>query len=488
MIATPGSFCWPQSVLPGERVELFVSAPGDVAVRVVREGGVDLQVASAHATAELREVGSDVAELGCDWPATLTIDVDVDWVSGLYSVEVTPTDGEAQHAFFVVRSPEPTGALFVLSTSTWAAYNHWGGPSFYTGGHTSSLRRPLPPGFLSKPDPGMWRLARFADHPIEARRRYAARYSTWGMAAGWANWERLFSRWAERSGYRLDYATSEDLHVAGAGLLDGYGAYVSVGHDEYWSAAMRDAVEDWIDAGGQAAFFSGNTAFWQIRYEHDSTRVVAYKMVIADDPVLGTAAEHTLSTMWSDPLVGRPENAMTGVSFTRGGYAHMPHTPDGSGGYTVWQPDHWAFEGLDLAVGDELGARSIVVGYECDGCELDVRDGVPVATGVDGTPRGFEVLGSAPAHLWETSEGLDMGLPDHYVGELNWVAERIGGADTPEVRARFGDGHAVMGAFERGAGSVFTTGCTDWAYGLGDPRVGRVTSNVLDRFGVPLTD
>ena len=28
--------------------------------------------------------------------------------------------------------------------------------------------------------------------------------------------------------------------------------------------------------------------------------------------------------MWSDPLVGRPESEMTGVSFTRGGYAHMP--------------------------------------------------------------------------------------------------------------------------------------------------------------------
>ena len=36
-----------------------------------------------------------------------------------------------------------------------------------------------------------------------------------------------------------------------------------------------------------------------------------------------------------------------------------------------------------------------------------------------------------------------------------------------------------MGWFERGAGTVFTVGCTDWAYGLVDPQVSRVTRNVI---------
>ena len=76
-----------------------------------------------------------------------------------------------------------------------------------------------------------------------------------------------------------------------------------------------------------------------------------------------------------------------------------------------------------------------------------------------------------------------MGLPDSYVGELNWVAERLGGGDTPENRAAFANGSAVLGTFRRGAGQVFTTGCTDWAYGLGDPAVATVTRNVLARFG-----
>ena len=161
----------------------------------------------------------------------------------------------------------------------------------------------------------------------------------------------------------------------------------------------------------------------------------------------------------------------------------MLNSPYGSGGYSVWRPDHWAFEGLNLRAGDIVGDGPVVVGYECDGCELTLRDGLPVATGADGTPENFEVLGTAPAHLWETSEGLASGLPDHYIGELNWVAERLGGADTPENRSRFGTGRAVLGSFEKGSGQVLTTGCTDWAYGLGDPGIDTITRNVLNRFG-----
>ena len=54
--------------------------------------------------------------------------------------------------------------------------------------------------------------------------------------------------------------------------------------------------------------------------------------------------------------------------------------------------------------------------------------------------------------------------------------------DTPENREKFAHGWAVMGAFERGDGRVFTTGCTDWAYGLDDPVVSRITRNVIERF------
>ncbi len=172
---------------------------------------------------------------------------------------------------------------------------------------------------------------------------------------------------------------------------------------------------------------------------------------------------------------------MTGVGFARAGYAHLENAPRGTGGYTVWRPEHWVFEGLSLLAGDVLGAEPVVVGYECDGCELQLEHGRPVPTGADGTPKSMQVLATAPAHLWETAE-RPAALQSVGPAELNWVAERLGGADTPENRERFAHGHAVMGSFQRGRGEVFTTGCTDWAFGLDDPAVSRVTRNVIDRF------
>ena len=73
----------------------------------------------------------------------------------------------------------------------------------------------------------------------------------------------------------------------------GYSLYLSVGHDEYWSAGMRDTVEGFIGRGGHAAFFSGNTAFWQVRLEDPTPEgpaatMVGYKGFFKDDPVFGT--------------------------------------------------------------------------------------------------------------------------------------------------------------------------------------------------------
>ena len=93
---------------------------------------------------------------------------------------------------------------------------------------------------------------------------------------------------------------------------------------------------------------------------------------------------------------------MTGVSFARGGYHRIGRAvAAGAGGYTVYRPDHWVFAGTDLGYGDLIGAGSVVVGYECDGCDFTCRDGLPEPTGLDGTPADFEILGLAPAHPFD---------------------------------------------------------------------------------------
>src|SRR5205085_3902770 len=125
----------------------------------------------------------------------------------------------------------PSGAgkngriLLVLATSTYNAYNDWGGPSLYTGGTRVCFQRPFAAGFLRKPAAAM-RYANVtgaADPEQEGYRAWAAAHglSAWSGSAGWHNWERVFTGWAERQGYRLDVATSTDLE-ARPGLVTGY--------------------------------------------------------------------------------------------------------------------------------------------------------------------------------------------------------------------------------------------------------------------------
>lgn len=481
------AYCWPQSATHNQSIELYChTSATHFQFKVSRQGTTNQTVFTQQ-----KLVGRDQglteqeAACGCDWTSATALMIDATWPSGFYLVNLEDSDGNHCEAFFIVRASEPADALLVLSTSTWNAYNTWGGASLYTGGHVVSPRRPLPAGFLSKTDPHKHRIARFNSWPKEDARAFtAAGYDIWSMAAGWANWELLFVRWAESQGYNLGFAASQDLDQY-PDLLDGYSAYLSVGHDEYWSAGMRDNVENYLDAGGHAAFFSGNTAFWQVRFSNDYAQMRCHKFGFEEDPLYDpTAVAGTLprlSTMWSDPLVGRPENHMTGVSFTRGGYAQMPNSPAGTGGYRIRQPDHWALNATGLGAGELLGAESVVVGYECDGCVLDETGEQPRPVCIDGTPENFDIIATAPARLWET-EQLPDSLDDTYVGELNWVAQRIAGGDTAENRALFDRGHAVLGSFKRGTGEVFTTGCTDWAYGLEDTQVAAVTHNVLQRF------
>jgi N,N-dimethylformamidase beta subunit-like protein len=503
-------YAWPQSVVAGDTIGIHCSASvPNVTIEIARVGARREVVVRREGLAiDHHAVPADVQVHGCGWPAALTIPVDPAWRSGYYEVVfsasgVDPAIATSQ-AYFVVRSARPgrdTKIVVALSTTTWCAYNDWGGPNLYMASPQVSFDRPLPKGFLDRPQAPNDRLANVTmpgDPDMSGWLDYFVAHGVdpWCGAAGWFNWERRFVAWAERAGHRLDYLTSVDLH-ARPDALDGYRLYASVGHDEYWSWEMRDTVEGFVGRGGNAAFFSGNTAFWQVRFERDGRTMRCWKDRAPEhDPVVGTPDERRMSGLWSHPRIKRPENELTGVTFARAGYVRAGGAaPAGTGGYTVHRPEHWVFEGTGLHYGDVLGAGPVVVSYEADGCALALENARPVPTGEDGTPKNLVVLASAPAQLWSNTLRADdvplLMRPGVYTpnddgtvpAELEVVALQIGGDLRPETIAKFAHGHCVMGTFERG-GTVFTTGCTDWAYGLGrDPQVDRVTENLFARLG-----
>ena len=510
---TVTGYCWPQSVTGGETVGLHLSSPGarPVAVEVTRVGRrrdvADVVFADAAVPADFHATPPDADRHGCDWPAALVLDVDPSWRSGYYEVVLTVDvegKGRTSRAFFVVRPPtgSPTAKiLLALSTNTWHAYNDFGGRNLYTGGVAVSLQRPMSPGFLFKPTGAGRRVTIVGDgfDPfMNTHVGYLMRHhlSPYAGSAGWPDWEQPFLQWAEREGYAIDVVTNADLEdhpqlLDGPGS-DGYSLFLSVGHDEYWSSAMRDTVEGFIARGGHAAFLSGNTAFWQVRLEEHTPEgpaatMVGYKGNFKQDPVFGTDRVGELTSMWSDKLIGRPENLMTGVSFVRGGYHRIgKRATRGAGGYTIHRPDHWLFDGTGIGYGDLLGAAGVTVGYECDGCDLTYVDGLPHPTGVDGTPADFTVLGTVPAAHFTRTTATRPPPPDE-PSEVEFIAARVaGGGRTPADVERFSHGHAVLGTYTSPAGGVVvTSGSTDWAHGLAglDPEVEQITRNLLDRLG-----
>jgi hypothetical protein len=505
-------YCTEQSYVAGDAVPVCCATRGGAFTAEVTRVGArrDLVWRATGLRAGDHDVPDAAWEHGCGWPVAFGVPTGADWPSGYYEIQLTDEEATgptaSSEAFFVLRAPAdrvaPRGALLVLSTNTYSAYNQWGGRCMYSGATKVSFARPLERGYLRRPtapwetdfDGRMTNIDEPSDPTHRRLLEYQARheYPLWSDSSGWHNWERRFVRWAEDDGFVLDVAVNQDL-IRVPDVLDGRRVLISVGHDEYWSWEMRDAVEAFVRAGGNWVILSGNTCMWQVRYEDDCTSMVSFKVSARDsDPI---EDRRRLTSMWSDPLIGRPETQTTGLTFTRGGYHRIGQAvPDGHGTYVVHQPDHWAFAGLGLDRGDEVGAASRPVGYEVDGCALELSAGRPVPTHEDGAPEELAILATAPARLLsidgtvcEAPAGLWHSLDPP--GDLELISEYLFGSADASHTARLAAGHAVMGVFTSGAGTVFNAGSVDWAYGLDDDHeVQHITRNVLDRFGAPRVD
>ena len=432
------------SYLPGDEVSFHVSTSAETFDVEISRLGKRREVVWAKSGIQGAQhpIPENASSHGCAWPTTFRLRIPTEWRSGPYAVLLKARDrgGKFIHrnrrtaesdAFFVVRAAQPgsnSTILLQLATNTYNAYNKWGGSSLYAfqgrgnlQGHRVSFRRPM-------------------------------------LTSQFHKWTLPFIVWAESNGYSLDYAVNSDLEFHPE-ILQHYRLVLSIGHDEYWSAPMRDHLEEFIAKGGNAAFFSGNSVCWQVRSEDDGAALVSWKQQYSYDPVYRTGDHRALSTLWSHHLVGRPENQLTGVGFLFGGY-HLSHGQfmDGSGAFTIHRPKHWLFEGTEVNEGDEFGGKDTIVGYECDGCEFRLVNGKPEATHRDGTPESFVIVATAPAR-W---------APQDCEWYERWKKGRTGAA--------------VMGTYTRG-GTVVTVGTTDWSHGLrgGDPVVQRVTKNVLNR-------
>src|SRR5215510_810108 len=238
------------------------------------------------------------------WAESASWAVPSNATSGIYIAKLVREDGApgASHIAFIVRDDSGgSDLLFQTSDTTWQAYNSYGGNSLYEG---------APAGRAYKVS---------YNRPFNTRGHPKFRNS-WLFDS-----EYPMARWLEANGYNVSYFTGIDADRRGAEILK-HKVFLSVGHDEYWSAAQRANVEAARDAGVHLAFFSGNIMFWKTRWENsiDGSEtpyrtLVCYKETHANakiDPL-----PDTWTGTWRDPRFnppadgGKSENAVTGTIF-----------------------------------------------------------------------------------------------------------------------------------------------------------------------------
>ncbi len=348
------------SVLPGQRFRLYVSTSSPSfrvqAFRIGWYGGAQARQVwvSGRVLGRVQrpaEMAAATRTITAPWRPTLTVST-AGWPPGAYLLRLDASSGAQRYVPIMVRSPSAAGRVVILEgVTTWQAYNQWGGYDLYDG------RR----GFADRS------YAVSFDRPYDEHGNGA----TWFLA-----FDQPPITLAERTGLPLAYETDVDLSEHPA-LLAGARAVISLGHDEYYSAAMRDAIFAARNAGTNIAFLGANAMYRHIRFASSALGAdrieIAYKIARLD-PEYGRDDDATTQD-WRDPPDPRPESAITGVLYE----CNPVSSP-----YVVYDPRSWIFAGTGVRAGSSFPG---LVGPEYD----RVNPAAPV-------PRPIAILAHSPVH------------------------------------------------------------------------------------------
>jgi hypothetical protein len=237
-------------------------------------------------------------------------------------------------------------------------------------------------------------------------------------------WEMPLVFFLEKEGYDVTYVSNLDTHADPDGLLRARG-FLSVGHDEYWTRQMLHNVARARDRGVSLAFLGGNSVDGEITLRPSSDG--------RPDRVFGRfEGRGPKDDDFPD------EQALMGAS----SYGV------GLGDFVVNAADHWLFAGTGLGAGDRIPQ---LVGWEYHGPPLREDPGLVVlASGPVADTQGKEV-GAFAATIYPGPRGNFV-----FNAGTCWWAQLI--AQPP--------------------GKVNPPGRD---FSRDDPRVQRITRNLLDR-------
>lgn len=322
------------------------------------------------------------------WKVSYTLSVPADWPTGVYLAKLTVDPHTFTYIIFVVRD-DNAHAIFLadLPFNTYQAYNQWGGYSLY-----------------AHDDPKLNSQAAFKQRAFEVS---YDRPLQGGFGTGdFLRWDIETVRWIERNNFDVAYTTNVDLTAHPEQILN-HRIYLALGHDEYWTKAMRDGIEQARNAGVSLAFLGANDSFWQARLAPDSGGIpnhtlVCYK-VWTDlnpgyptipatlDPLYKTQPA-LVTARWRDSVLHRPENALLGLMYIGDFDSNML----ANGHHGIYLPD-WVVnsslppiaKGTNLVPGEHISGG--ILGYEMDGV---VNNGQ--------TPADLKIIANSPVYSFKS--------------------------------------------------------------------------------------
>ena len=285
----------------------------------------------------------------CSWDSAYELSIPQDWISGVYLCKMTTMPAKYQaYMIFIVKDDREADFIFQCSDLTWQSYNRW--PtwhSLYDEAHIpwkgssgttltkSSFNRPY--GIFVNGLP-MRRIGR----------RWGFDQLTNGSGE-YLLWEYPLSFWMEQKGFDVTYISNIDAHSNSEELLRAR-AYLSVGHDEYWTVDIFDNVCKARDAGVDILFIGGNTISGTFYL----------------DPANDGTPYRTIGRVPEDTVVRMVEpREIMGVSSHGVGF----------GSFICQSPDHWIFKGTGMMKGDSI---INLIGWETNGRPVGEKENLVI--------------------------------------------------------------------------------------------------------------
>jgi hypothetical protein len=373
-------YCDRTSVAAGEKLTVFVSTsePATVTLRVYRlgyYGGKGGRL--VHTLDGLNTKPQPVPEMGklrlreCKWEPTVALDIPKDWPSGVYLGKLSSDKNRYEsYVIFIVRDDRPADFLFQCSTNTWQAYNKWPeNHSLYDNDRPD--RKPLVSGVRVSFDRPFAKYPQVVDHALSVG------------SGEFLLWEFPLAHWIEQYGYDVTYCSNEDIHNGGLEYVRRAKAFISVGHDEYWTRKQYDTCLDAVKAGVNFGFFGGNCVCFVVPYFKSSDGRA--NRVIERTGRYGGIRPGEEKYMADLPEVVPSEANLIG--------AQTVSPFNGSGDWIVTKPDHWMFASTGMKKGDRIPG---LIGWEFHGDPAKI-DGLEVVA------AGKTLTGGEAESHWEAT-------------------------------------------------------------------------------------